>query len=91
MPCPDGLSSHSKETFILQQFPGVCSSRGDDFCLGDLFYYYELNVRSLKRSKLCITSSSHLGLMVMSLAFHPDDPGSIPGWNFILQLSISFL
>ena len=23
MPCPDGLSSHSKETFILQQFPGA--------------------------------------------------------------------
>ena len=31
--------------------------------------------------------------MVMSLAFHPDDPGSIPGrnsFNFFLQLEIDF-
>ena len=46
----------------------------------DLFMYYELNVCRLKRSKLFFTSSSHLGLTVMSLASHPDDPGSIPGW-----------
>ena len=68
-----------------QDPPGVCRYWGDDFCLGNLFYYYELKVCSLKGSKLGLISSSHLGLMVMSLAFHQDDPGSIPRRNSFLS------
>jgi hypothetical protein len=28
---------------------GVCSSLGHEFCLGNLFYYYEKNLTRLKR------------------------------------------
>ena len=66
--------------------PGLLAAAEPDFCPGDLFYYYELNKCSLKKSKLSLISSSHLGLTVMSLAFHPDDPGSNLGWaNFFYK------
>ena len=55
------------------------AAAGPNFCLGDLFYYYELYVCILNKSKLILVTPSHLGLMVVSLTFHPDDPGSIPG------------
>ena len=64
---------------------GAFSSCWAQYLSRDLFYYYELDVCSLDRLKLDLILSSHLGLTVMSLASHPDDPGSIPGWgNFFL-------
>ena len=35
--------------------------------------------------------SSHRGLIVISLAYHPDDPGSILGWSYFKFHKFLFL
>ena len=72
--------------------PGAfIAAAGPDFCLGNFFYYYELNVCSINKSNFVLTPSIHSGLVVISLAFHPDDPGSIPGRSYFKFHKFLFL
>ena len=58
MPCPDGLSSHSRRhSFYSSSLAQV--SRGDDFRLGHLFYYYEVNKKLAKRRRTYYIQVGH--------------------------------
>ena len=64
----------------------ICSSRSNNFCLGDLLYCYEKYLSTINIKNPLVILSSHRGLMVMSLDCHMTGPGSIPRWcstNFI--------